>query len=228
MQEVLSQSLNTGVVYVMQKLGRERFAEYMRNYDLSEETGIDLPGEVAGLAGNLSSKRDIEHATASFGQGIAMTPIATVRALASLSNGGKLVTPHVVKKINYDLGYSREIIPAREDEKILKDETSGEITRMLVEVVDKALLGGTVKMDRYSIAAKTGTAEIANPAGGGYYEDRSLHSFFGYFPAYDPKFIVFFYSVNPKGVKYASQTLTEPFMDITKFLINYYEIPPDR
>lgn len=228
MQEVLSQSLNTGVVHIMQKLGRERFAEYMTNYDLGEETGIDLPGEVAGLTENLSSKRDIEHATAAFGQGIATTPIATIRALSALANGGELVTPHVVKRINYDLGYSREIIPARENERILRPETSGEITRMLVEVVDKALLGGTVKMDRYSLAAKTGTAEIANPAGGGYYKDKNLHSFFGYFPAYDPRFIVFFYAVNPKGVKYASETLTRPFMDTAKFLINYYEIPPDR
>ena len=83
-------------------------------------------------------------------------------------------------------------------------------------------------MDNYSIAAKTGTAQIAKEDGRGYYEDRYLHSFFGYFPAYNPQFLTFFYIINPKEVRYASHTLTEPFMNMTKFLINYYEIPPDR
>ena len=83
-------------------------------------------------------------------------------------------------------------------------------------------------MEHYSIAAKTGTAQISNPNGGGYYENKFLHSFFGYFPAFDPKFIIFLYQYDPKGVKYASETLTHPFMDITEFLINYYEIAPDR
>ncbi|MEJ0002290.1 MAG: hypothetical protein WDN09_03950 [bacterium] len=62
----------------------------------------------------------------------------------------------------------------------------------------------------------------------GYYKDRHTHSFIGYFPAYDPKFIVFLYAVNPKGVAYAATTWTNPFMDIAKFLLNYYEVPPDR
>jgi cell division protein FtsI/penicillin-binding protein 2 len=101
---------------------------------------------------------------------------------------------------------------------------------MLITVVDQALAGGTMKMDHYSIAAKTGTAQIARPAaqGGGYYPNQWLHSFFGYFPAYNPRFLVFLYTLRPKDVNYASQTLTQPFFDITNFLINYYDIPPDR
>ena len=85
-------------------------------------------------------------------------------------------------------------------------------------------------LKNYSVAAKTGTAQIARPAnqGGGYYPDQYLHSFFGYFPAYNPRFLVFLYTYEPQHVNYASQTLTGPFFDITKFLINYYEIPPDR
>ncbi len=228
MQEVLNQSLNTGAAFVALKMGNEKFSQYFKNYGLGEETGIDLPNEAGGLIQNLDSPRDVEHATAAFGQGIALTPIATVRALSALGNGGYLPDPHVVKKIQYTLGYSKEPFSGGEKKQVIKKETSAAITKMLVEIVDKALRYGKVALPHYSVAAKTGTAQISNPGGGGYYTDRYLHSFFGYFPAYDPKFLVFLYTVYPKGAGFASETLTDPFINLTKFLINYYEVPPDR
>jgi cell division protein FtsI/penicillin-binding protein 2 len=101
---------------------------------------------------------------------------------------------------------------------------------MLIKVVDDtiSLKHPDMKNEHYSIAAKTGTAQIPDHVNGGYYGDRYLHSFFGYFPAYDPKFLVFLYQVYPKGAEYASETLTEPFSDLSKFLISYYNIAPDR
>ena len=227
MQEILSQSLNTGATYVALKLGNDKFSNYFQSFGFGTETGIDLPNEIHGLPSNLESKRDIEIATASYGQGIAMTPIETIRALAALGNGGKLVTPHIVKRIEYDTGFSKKIAYDL-GKQVFEPETSREITEMLVEVVDKALAGGKAKIPEYSIAAKTGTAQMSDEGTKGYVEGKYLHSFFGYFPAYEPKFIVFLFHTYPKGVKYASETLTQPFMDISKFLINYYEVPPDR
>ncbi len=227
MQEVLNQSLNTGMVFVMQKIGKERFRDYMFSYSIKEPSGIDLPDEAVGLAQNLYSSREVEYATASFGQGIAWSPIAITRALASLGNGGLLVKPHVVKSIRYQTGLTTKVTPTP-GVRVLQPGTSEEITRMLVNVVDKALAGGIYKMPHYSVAAKTGTAQINNPETGGYYDDRYLHSFFGYFPAYDPKFIIFLFQVHPVGAEYASATLTEPFMNLTKFLLQYYAISPDR
>lgn len=227
MQQVLNQSLNTGVSHIVGQMGNARFADYFRRFKLGEKTGIDLPSEGKGLIDNLESPRDVEYATASFGQGIAMTPITAARALASLGNGGYLVTPHVVKEIRYEDGTTKDVTPAR-GEQVISEESSEEISRMLTTVVDDALAGGKKALPHHTIAAKTGTAQIADPVNGGYYDDRYLHSFFGYFPAFNPKFFVFMYTVEPKGVQYASETLTEPFFDIAQFLINYYAIPPDR
>ncbi|MES2416183.1 MAG: penicillin-binding protein 2 [Patescibacteria group bacterium] len=227
MQDVLNQSLNTGMVLVAGKLGKENMRDYMLSYGIGEKTGIDLPNETSGLVSNLKSPRDLEYANAAFGQGIALTPIEAVRALSSLGNGGNLVVPHLVKEIKYEDGTKKELTYPTKRVKF-SEKTSEAITSMLVTVMDKSLKGGLAKFDHYSVAVKTGTAQVAKENGGGYYEDRHTHSFFGYFPAYDPKFLVFLYAVNPKGVPYASQTWADPFLDITKFLINYYEVPPDR
>jgi stage V sporulation protein D (sporulation-specific penicillin-binding protein) len=225
MQEVLSQSLNTGAAFVAGKLGNEKFKEYMYAYGLNEKTGIDLPNEGKSIT-NFESKQAIDIATASFGQGPAFTAIQTIRALATLGNGGLLVTPHIVKRVESRIGVARDI-KFDDGRRVLKSETSKVITDMLVTVFDKALLGGKIKMEHYSMAAKTGTAQIVGQ-NGKYLENSYLHSFFGYFPAYDPKYIVFLFTVEPQGVEYASHSLAEPYSEIAKFLINHYEVAPDR
>lgn len=227
MQDVLNQSLNTGMVFIEQKLGRQRLKEYLLAFGIKDKTGIDLPNETSGLVSNLNSPRELEYANAAFGQGIALTPVEMVRALAALGNGGNLVVPHVVSHIKYSDGTSKKMEYPATPTKISK-ETAEEITRMLVNVMDQSLKDGKAKMEHFSVAVKTGTAQVANTSGGGYYEDRNNHSFFGYFPAYDAEFIVFLYAINPKGVEYAAVTWADPFIDITKFLLNYYEVPPDR
>lgn len=226
MQDVLNHSLNTGMVYIEQHMQKKDFKNYMLSYGLGEKTGIDLPNETAGLVSNLNTNRDVEYANISFGQGIAVTPIGMVRALTSLANNGKMTQPYLVDKIKYTNGLVKKH-DTKESDQLFSLETADEITRMLVEVVDSTLQGGKAKLDYYSIAAKTGTAQIPSPQGG-YYGDRNLHSFFGYFPAYDPQFLVFLYTIHPKNVKYSSQTLADPFMETAKFLLNYYDVVPDR
>ena len=154
------------------------------------------------------------------------SPINTVRALATLGNGGYLVTPHLGKAIRDETGLTRELGWGA-GEKVLRDETAESVSRMLTTVVDTALANGQIKLEHWSVAAKTGTAQVASPEGG-YYADRYIHSFFGYFPSYDARFIVFLYAYEPVGAQYSSQTWAMPFHSLTQFLINYYNIPPDR
>ncbi|MDP3762746.1 MAG: penicillin-binding protein 2 [bacterium] len=226
MQKVLEESLNTGAAFAAGKLGKENMREYFTAYGLGEKTGVELPGEVAGNLSNLSSKRDVEYATASFGQGVSATPLEFARSIAALANGGKIMKPYLVERI---------VRPGREDvvtkpevvREVITPETSETISKMLVKVVDDALLGGTVKFERFTAAAKTGTAQIPLKNAKGYSEEY-LHSFFGWAPGFDAKFLVFLYMEKPQGVKYASQSLGPSWAEITQFLLTYYEVPPDR
>ncbi len=217
-QAILNNSLNTGAVFVMRQLGKENFRNYVSNFGLGEKTNIELPDEISGNIKSLTSPREIEYATASYGQGIAVTPLEFAAAFSALANGGQLVQPYIVEKAENKPIIKRQVI---------KKETSEEITRMLAKVVDEALLGGTVKMEHYSIAAKTGTAQMPFEDQKGY-SDEYLHAFVGYAPAFDAKFLIFLYIKKPQGVQYASHSLTQPFIDLTKFLLNYYAIAPDR
>ncbi len=225
MQRVLNESLNTGMIYVEQHMGKPLFKEYIVNkYKLGEKTGIDLPGEVNGSVGSLKDNNDINYAAASFGQGIATSPINIVRGFAALANGGTMVTPHIASKIIESNGKTTDIEYPVGD-RVLKPETISTITNMLVHVVDD---GYHRAVPRYTVAAKTGTAQIARSDGGGYYTDRNLHSLIGFFPASKPRFVLYLFNVYPRGALYAIQTLGDPFFSMVDFMNNYYEITPDR
>lgn len=227
MQEILSQSLNTGVAFIAGELGHEKMRHYFEALGMGTETGIDLPSEISSTIDQImDSPRDIEYATASYGQGIAQTPVGMIKALGALANNGKVVTPHIVKSIRLESGVTKDVA-LEKPKKVFEPESVEKATRMLVEVVDTALAKGKLKIPQMSVAAKTGTAQISDPQGG-YKEHSYFHSFFGYFPAYQPRFIILLYTREPQGVQYASETLTHPFMDLTHFLIQYYALPPDR
>lgn len=228
MQDVLNQSLNTGMVFVYNRLGKDNMRDYLTKYGMRDKTGIDLPGEVKPLTSNLESPRNLEYANASFGQGIAMTPINLISALSVLANGGYRVTPHVGYEIQYEDGRKERLFEEEEKkEKVLSDQALLDIRDMLITVVDEGYSQYHLSLSDYAVAAKTGTGQIARSDGKGYVEGENMHTLFGFFPAYDPQFIMLFYAEAPNA-RYAIESLSSEFFDIIKFMVSYYDIPPDR
>lgn len=223
MSEVLEKSINTGAMFVENLIGDENFLNYSINFGFGQRTGIDLPGELSGDITNLYSGRKINYLTASFGQGIAVTPIQMINSFSAIANGGKLMKPFVVEKI---IRGGDEIITKSEIVGIpFSEKTSGKLKAMLVSVVDNGFDKARIK--GYDIAGKTGTAQIPDKSGG-YAENEFIHDFLGFAPAYNPKFVVLIKMDRPKGITFAADSLSPTFREITVFLLNYYKIPPTR
>jgi cell division protein FtsI (penicillin-binding protein 3)/stage V sporulation protein D (sporulation-specific penicillin-binding protein) len=228
MQQILSQSLNVGASWIATQLGQARQRQYFTAL-FGSKTGVDLPNESNSLLANLSTTEQVNYDTASFGQGIAVTPVQMIRAVGALANGGALVRPHLVSAIKLDSGITKTLDWSGTTQ-VFSPQAVAETAKMLTAVGDYALGNGADRMDTMGFAVKTGTAQLEKP-GGGYYKDRYFHSFYGFFPSdpgSTPRFIILLYTYDPQGVEYASNDLTGPYLDLMHFLINYYQIPPSR
>lgn len=225
MQQIIVQSLNVGAAWVATQLGQEKFRDYFTKL-FGQKTDIDLPNETGALLGNLSKSQQIGYDTAAFGQGIALTPMQMIRALGAIANGGVMVQPHLVSAVRLNSGIVRKL-DWEEKTLIFSPTAARETTVMMNAVVDEKLNGGKAKIPTMSVAAKTGTAQLTDGQGG-YSSDRFFHSFVGFFPSYNPRFIILLYTNDPQNVTYASDTLGSTFLDLVRFLIDYYAVPPDR
>lgn len=224
MSEALALSLNTGVVFVQQKVPKPAFKDYFKKFGLSEKTGVDLPGELSGNILNLNTNRDINYATASFGQGVAITPMQLVAAVGLLANKGKLMKPYIVDEVKLPDGTTKKTQP-QEVRQVVSAETAAKVTSMMVGVVKQGF-DKHAGVEGYQVAGKTGTAQLPDSKGG--YSEDFIHSFIGFAPASDPKFLILIKIEKPKGNVFASNTLPPFFGDLANYLLNYYEIPPDR
>lgn len=222
MTQVLQYSSNVGMVFVGNKLGEDKLIEYIKKFGFGESTGIDLDDEEIAKLRENNSWKEIDLATVTFGQGIAITPIQMIRAVAVLANGGKLVEPHVVDKI-IDSNGTQTDIKAKVVRQVITPHTSKVITEMLVQSV----VGGEAhyKLPKgYRIAGKTGTAQI--PVAGHYDAEKTIASFVGYAPADNPKFVMLVTITEPTSSPWGSETAAPLFMDIAGDLLAYYKVFP--
>jgi len=224
MTQVLEKSLNTGAVFVSRLIKPEIFLEYLDKFGLGEKTEIDLQGEVYSRNENLRKGKEINFATASFGQGIEMTPIQLVSAFSVIANNGSLVKPYVVEKI---INAQREEIETKSKitKEILTQQTVSQLTTMLISVVKNGV-AKKAGVPGYYIAGKTGTAQVPYEDKRGYYPDKTIHSFVGFAPALNPRFVILVKLDNPKG-KSSGETAAPTFAKLAQYILNYWQIPPD-
>ncbi|MCF6276350.1 MAG: penicillin-binding protein 2 [Candidatus Magasanikbacteria bacterium] len=223
---VLENSINTGMVFVVERLGKENLRTYIENFGFGAKNGLKLDTEVGGtlesLSRNKSNKVGCYTATASFGQGITATPLQMTSAFGSLANGGLFLRPYVVEEIDYSNG-KIEKTKTKEIRRVISGSSSSLISGMLVNVVDNGQAGGA-KVSGFYVAGKTGTAQISGIGG---YTDETNHSFVGYAPIDDPQFVLFIKFEKPQR-SYSSMTAAPTFGKIAKFILEYYGVPPSR
>lgn len=220
---VLEKSLNTGAWFAEQQLGNTGFKKYVEKFGFGRLTGIELGNEAAGNISALNKDRDIYYATASFGQGITTTPLQMVMAYGALANGGQLLKPYIVKEKRRN----GEVIERAKTEVLgnpVSLRTSTIISGMLVSVVREGH-AKRAAVPGYRIGAKTGTAQVAE---GGQYGAKTIHSVTGYGPIDNPAFAMIVKLNDPKAGRFAESTAVPVFGEVAKFLLQYYEIPPDE
>lgn len=227
MTDVLEESINTGAVFVQEKLGEDLFLKYLEKFGFFEKTDIDLQGEVFSLNENLKQGYKRDFAVASFGQGIQITPIQLVRAFGAIANGGKLMKPYLADKV-FKNGKIVESSPAVVRDNVISSKTASELSAMMVSVVEKGS-GKAAKIPGYYIAGKTGTAQVSfsaldiNKKG---YSDKTWQSFIGFAPAFNARFVILVKLDDP-AAKTAEYSAVPIFKELAKYIIDYLEIPPD-
>jgi cell division protein FtsI/penicillin-binding protein 2 len=226
MTEVLEKSINTGAVFVERELGHTSFLDYLERFGLFEKTGLDLR-EISSENREFKKGYEANFATASFGQGIEMTPIQLIRAYCVIANGGKLVKPYLVEKI-IKKDKIIEVQPEVSSELVISQKTAHQLTAMLVNVVEEGFARAT-QIPGYYIAGKTGTALIPWPSleeeKSGYSEE-TWQSFIGWFPAFNPKVLILVKLDKPE-TKTSEYSAVPIFKQIANYIINYQQIPPD-
>lgn len=224
--EILKFSINTGMVRLGLTTGPEILSEYVHKYGFGQPTGIELPGEGEGLLFNPEEMADIDTASMSIGQGIAVTPLQMVRAFGAIANGGILMKPHIVKAYNNPDGTVASETQTESQGQAIPENVASTIVDILEKEVSEG--GGNKAMvEGYHFGGKTGTAQKLNTEYGGYLDGRYIASFIGFGPVEDPKFVVLVaIDDQSNGSIYGGQIAAPVFKDIMSQLVRYYQISP--
>lgn len=228
MTGVLEQSINTGAVFVERQIGHQTFLEYLEKFGFFEKTGIDLQGEIFSQNKELKKGYEVNFATASFGQGIGITSLQLIRAFSAIANGGKLLKPYIVEKV-LENDKIMETQMEVQSPSVISSRTASQLKAMLVSVVENGF-GKKARIPGYYIAGKTGTAQVPLSALGinqRGYSNKTIQSFIGFGPAFNPQFVILVKLYNPQA-KTAEQSAVPLFQEMAKYIIDYWQIPPDN
>ena len=222
MTDVIVNSDNVGMAFVGQKLGADNLYDYLDKFGIGSTTGVDLQGEFSPKMRKKGTWNVVDVATASFGQGIAVTGIQMVRAVSAIANGGYLVTPKVVTGIRGD-GWE-ETVKLDPPKRIISEKSAAEMAQMMVAAAN---LGEAkwAKIPGFNVAGKTGTAQI--PVAGHYDPTNTIHSFIGFAPVGKPKFVMLVTLQSPTSSLWAAETSAPLWYSIAKELFPYFGVQPD-
>lgn len=226
MTQVIEKSINTGAIWVSQQIGLNKFRDYVANFGFGQLTGITLNKEVAGDISALNKRGEIYLATASFGQGITVTPIQLVMAFSAIANGGKLMKPYLVDKIIFSSGLEEQNKPT-----VIRQVISAKVSMTLSAMLASVVESGHAKLAAvpgYYIAGKTGTAQVASPNTRGYDPDKTIHTFVGFAPINNPQFVILTKFDHPSNVRFAASSAAPLFGELAQFLLHYLQIPTER
>lgn len=223
---VLEKSLNTGAIFAMRQLTPEIFRDYVIRFGFGEPTGIELSPESYGNISSLDKGHEIYAATASYGQGITVTPIQMLTSFTPIANQGMLIKPHIIAKIIKPEGQVTKTKP-QAPVQVISPETAARISAMLVAVVNNGY-SKKAGVPGYYVGGKTGTAQVPEKGKRGYSEDLTIHSFIGFAPVDNPRFIALVKFDYPKNIRFAADSAAPTFGKIAKFILNYYEVPPNE
>lgn len=219
MREVIQYSDNVGMVFVAQQLGVDRLYEYLTRFGMDGKTGIDLEEETDSILRPSDEWKPIDLATAAFGQGVAITGMQMVRAVAAIANGGVLMKPHVVSRV---MGESPITITPSSTRRVVQEETANIMKEMMVNAVENGE-AKWAKPKGITVAGKTGTAQI--PVAGHYDEEKTITSFVGFAPADDPKFVMLVRLREPESSPWGSETAAPLWFTISEDILEYYGVP---
>lgn len=225
MTQVLEKSLNTGTVHVEKLIGNKTFAQYVERFGFGELTGSGFIGESPGNIRNIEGRRpEVNFFTASFGQGIAVTPLQLARAYGALANGGRLMEAQFLDRVVHADGTVEEILPV-ETRRVIQESTARDIGIMLENVVVNGH-GKKAQVPGYRVAGKTGTAQVAKKGERGYDEGVTIGSFAGFAPVENPRFVVVVKVDHPKKVIWAESVAAPAFGKMMDFLLRHAKVPP--
>jgi cell division protein FtsI (penicillin-binding protein 3) len=225
--KILQVSSNIGFTKVAEKLKKDKFFRYIEKFGFGTPTGVDMPGEVAGILRNQRSWAAIDLATHAFGQGISATPLQMVMAYAAVANGGFLMRPYVVQRV---VGPGGEVLVDNRPHvvrRVISETTARALAAMLKEVTSEGGTGTMASLEGFDVAGKTGTAQKADPVHGGYSSKR-VASFVGFVPADKPHLVAMVVVDEPEAAVYGGVVAAPAFRNIASGALRQLAVPPRR
>jgi cell division protein FtsI (penicillin-binding protein 3) len=226
--KILQVSSNIGFTKVAQKLKKDRYFKYIEKFGFGQISGIDVPGEVAGLLRRSESWSAIDLATHAFGQGISTTPMQMVMAYAAIANGGFLMRPYVTRRVVSPQG---EVVLENQPHmvrRVISEKTSRSLASMLRDVTNEGGTGMMANVDGFEVAGKTGTAQKADPVHGGYAAKKRVASFIGFVPANDPRLVALVLIDEPEVNVYGGIVAAPVFRNIAQASLRHLAVAPQQ